>query len=55
MTLEDMVKHFCSKNDNLDELLEAFTKIMPQKIRINMNLNTPHNFLLYNKKDRIES
>jgi hypothetical protein len=48
-----MVKHFRNKNQDIQQLVEAFTAIMPQKIRVNMNLNTPHNYLLTADKDRI--
>lgn len=48
ITLEEMVKHFRSKNQSVDELVEAFIKIIPLKIRLSgMNLNPSHNFLLY--------
>lgn len=46
--------HFRKKNEGVDELVEAFTKIIPLKARINMNLNSAHNFLIYADSARIE-
>jgi len=48
-----MVKNFRAKNENVDELVEAFTKIMPQKIRMSMNLSHPNNFLVNTPKERV--
>lgn len=45
-----MFKHFRSKDENINNLVQAFTEIMPQKIRINMNLTPPHNYLLETPK-----
>lgn len=41
-----MYRHFTSKDESVENLVKAFTEIMPQKIRINMNLTPPHNYLL---------
>lgn len=47
-----MVQHFRNKNNNIDEIKEGFTVIMPKKIRANLNFIPSHQFLIEHENQK---